>query len=112
VKPKVKLWIENAGLLVLSDYRVRLLQHVADTGSLAQAAERMGLSYRRAWGKIKEMERNLGERMVQSEVGGLGGGRTRLTPRGELLLAQYWRFRTVVEADVGREFVEVFGEEP
>jgi molybdate transport system regulatory protein len=112
VEPKVKLWVENAGLLVLSDYRVQLLQHVADTGSLAQAAERMGLSYRRAWGKIKEIERNLGVRLVQSEVGGLGGGRTWLTPGGERLLAQYRRFQTAVEADVGREFVEAFGEEP
>ena len=112
VEPKVKLWIEKAGLLVLSDYRVQLLQHVADTGSLAQAAERMELSYRRAWGKIKEMERNLGDRLVQSEVGGVGGGRTHLTPRGERFLAQYWRFRAAVEADVGREFVETFGEKP
>jgi molybdate transport system regulatory protein len=112
VEPKVKLWIEKAGLLALSDYRVQLLQHVADTGSLAQAAERMGLSYRRAWGKIKEIERNLGVRLVQSEVGGVGGGRTRLTPQGELLLVQYRRFRTAVEADVGREFVKAFGERP
>lgn len=111
VEPKVKLWIEKGGLLVLSDYRVQLLQHVADTGSLAQAAERMGLSYRRAWGKIKEAERNLGLRLVQSEVGGVGGGRTRLTPRGERLLAQYRRFRTAVEVDVGREFADAFGEE-
>jgi len=111
VEPKVKLWIEKAGLLVLSDYRAQLLQHVADTGSLAQAAERMGLSYRRAWGKIKEAERNLGLRLVQSEVGGVGGGRTRLTPTGERLLAQYRRFQTAVEVDVGREFADAFGEE-
>ena len=112
MEPKVKLWIENAGLLVLSDYRVQLLQHIADTGSLAQAAERMGLSYRRAWGKIKEIEGNLGVRLVHSEVGGVGGGRTRLTPRGERLLAQYRRFQTAVETDVVREFVASFGEEP
>jgi len=112
MEPKVKLWIEKAGLLVLSDYRVQLLQHVADTGSLAQAAERMGLSYRRAWGKIKEIERNLGVPLVESEVGGVGGGRTRLTPRGKSLLAQYQRFRAEVKADVGREFVEAFGKEP
>ena len=111
VEPKVKLWIEKAGLLVLSDYRAQLLQHVADTGSLAQAAERMGLSYRRAWGKIKEAERNLGLRLVQSEAGGVGGGRTRLTPTGERLLAQYRRFQTAVEVDVGREFADAFGEE-
>ena len=111
VEPKVKLWMEDGGLLVFSDYRMQLLQHVADTESLAQAAERMGLSYRRAWGKVKEIERNLGFRLVQSEVGGVGGGRTRLTPKGEKLLAQYRRFRSAVEADVGREFAETFRQE-
>jgi len=109
VEPKVKLWVEEGGLLVLSDYRVQLLQNVADTGSLAQAAERMGLSYRRAWGKIKEIEQNLGVRLVQSEAGGVGGGRTRLTPTGEKLLAQYGRFRAAVEAGVDRDFAEAFG---
>ena len=112
MEPKVKLWVEKDGLLVLSDYRVQLLQHVADTGSLAQAAERMGLSYRRAWGKIKEMERNLGESLVRSEAGGVGGGRTQLTPTGERLIARYRQFRAGVEGDVGREFVDAFGEEP
>jgi molybdate transport system regulatory protein len=112
VEPKVKLWIEERGLLALSDYRVQLLQHVADTGSLARAAERMGLSYRRAWGKIKEIEHNLGVRLVQSEAGGVGGGGTRLTPRGERLLAQYRRFRMAVERDVSRDYREAFGEEP
>jgi len=102
--------MEQGGLLVFSDYRMQLLQHVADTESLAQAAERMGLSYRRAWGKVKEIERNLGYRLVRSEVGGVGGGRTRLTPQGEKLLAQYRRFRSAVEADVDREFTEAFRE--
>ena len=111
MEPKLKLWIEKKGLLVLSDYRVQLLQHVAETGSLAQAAERMGLSYRRAWGKIKEIERNLGVRLVQSEVGGRGGGATRLTPEGERLLALYRRFRRAVESDLDREFADVFGRE-
>jgi len=112
VEPKVKLWIEEGGLLALSDYRVQLLQHVADTGSLARAAQRMGLSYRRAWGKIKEIERNLGVRLVRSEVGGVGGGGTRLTPRGQRLLEQYRRFQAAVETDVSRDFRKAFGEEP
>ncbi len=57
-------------------------RHVAETGSLAEAARRMGLSYRRAWGKISEIETNLGVRLVETEVGGAGGGSTHLTPVG------------------------------
>ena len=38
----------------MSDYRLQLLVFVAETGSLAEAAQQMGLSYRRAWGKVKD----------------------------------------------------------
>ena len=93
VTPRQKLWLELDGRIVMSDYRVRLLELVANTGSLAQAASAMGLSYRRAWGKVKELEENLRVPLVQSEVGGAGGGHTTLTPAGEAFVAAYRRFQ-------------------
>jgi molybdate transport system regulatory protein len=108
VQPRLKLWLEKDGLLILSDYRVELLRHIAVTGSLAEAAQRMGLSYRRAWGKIREIERNLGRKLVESEVGGVGGGSSRLTAEGERLVILYQRLRRAVERDLSREFQEVF----
>jgi molybdate transport system regulatory protein len=102
--------VEKDGQLVLSDYRVQLLQYVAETGSLAEAAERLGLSYRRAWGKVREIEQNLGLSLVQSEAGGAGGGSSRLTRQGERLVALYGRFRQAMEADLSREFQELFKE--
>ena len=110
LEPRIKLWVEKDGSLVLSDYRVRLLRSVAETGSLAKAAQRMGLSYRRAWGKVREIERNLGLSLVESEVGGAGGGGSRLTKDGERLVAIYQRFRRKMEDDLGREFRELFKE--
>lgn len=110
LEPRIKLWVEKDGLLVLSDYRVQLLRHVAETGSLAEAAQRMGLSYRRAWGKVREIERNLGLTLVRSEVGGAGGGGSHLTPEGERLVALYQRFQRRMEGDLGREFRELFKE--
>ena len=108
LEPRIKLWVEKDGLLVLSDYRVQLLQLVAETGSLAEAAERMGLSYRRAWGKIREIERNLGLTLVRSEAGGAGGGSSRLTPDCERLVRLYQRVRRRMERDLGKEFPEIF----
>ena len=110
LEPRIKLWVEKDGSLVLSDYRVRLLRCVAETGSLAQAAQRMGLSYRRAWGKVREIERNLGLSLVESEVGGAGGGGSKLTKDGERLVVIYQRFRRKMERDLGREFRELFKE--
>jgi molybdate transport system regulatory protein len=89
VKPKLKLWLEKDGQLVFSDYRAGLLRLIQQTGSLAEAAQQTGLSYRRAWGKIREIEENLGEPLVESARGGAGGGRTRLTQRGEQMLAEF-----------------------
>jgi molybdate transport system regulatory protein len=111
MEPRLKLWVEKDGVLVFSDYRATLLDYIAKTGSIRGGAERMGLSYRRAWGKIKEIERNLGVRLVESEVGGMGGGQTRLTREGQELLSRYRAFRAAAEADVKRDFGEAFGKE-
>jgi molybdate transport system regulatory protein len=93
LRPCLKLWVEAEGRIVMSDYRVRLLEYIDETGSLARAAANMNLSYRRAWGKVKELEENLGFPLVQSEVGGPGGGQTTLTPAGEAFVRAYARFQ-------------------
>jgi molybdate transport system regulatory protein len=102
--PRHKLWLEHEGRLVMSDYRVRLLELIADSGSLAHAATELGLSYRRAWGKVKELEANLGIPLVQSEVGGAGGGHTALSPEGRELVAAYRRFQDRVDRAVAEAF--------
>ncbi|HZP58168.1 MAG TPA: LysR family transcriptional regulator [Dehalococcoidia bacterium] len=108
MQPRTKLWVERNGKIVLSDYRVRLLRLVDETGSLADAAAAMHLSYRRAWGKVREIERNLGVKLVESEAGGAGGGGSRLTADGRRLVELYERFRTSVERDVSDEFLRTF----
>jgi molybdate transport system regulatory protein len=103
--------MEHDGKLVMSDYRVRILEIVAETGSLAKAASEMKLSYRRAWGKVKEMEENLGYSLVRSEVGGAGGGHTALTAEGERLMRAYQRFRERVSDAVETAYREEFSRE-
>ncbi|MGD0765646.1 MAG: LysR family transcriptional regulator [Dehalococcoidia bacterium] len=111
MEPKINVWVEKDGTVVLSSYRVQLLQHIAEAGSLAAAARRMGLSSRRASSEVREMEASLGVRVVRSEVGGAGGGGTHLTPEGERIVALYPRFEASALADVRRRFVELFSEE-
>ena len=98
-RPGIKLWIERDGRLLFSGYRAELLRQVDRTGSLARAAAAMGLSYRRAWGKLRELEEHLGIRLVTSDVGGAGGGRTRLTPEGSRLLAAWEAFSGALLAE-------------
>lgn len=106
VAPRLKLWLEVDGRLVMSDYRVRLLELVAESGSLAHAATELQLSYRRAWGKVKELEANLGIKLVESAVGGAGGGQTRLTPQAQAFVEAYHRFHDRAAAEVERLYSE------
>lgn len=110
VEPRFKLWVERDGEIVLSDFRIWLLQTVAATGSLRRAAQHMGISYRRAWGKLRELESNLGLSLLRSTVGGAGGGATELTPLGSELVARYALFRERATAAVQAAFIEAFGE--
>lgn len=107
-QPRIKLWVERDGNLVLSDYRVRLLELIDETGSLTEAAAAMQLSYRRAWGKLKEIERNLGVKLVESAAGGAGGGGSRLTDDGRRFVDLYGNFRRTMERDLDREFARFF----
>lgn len=109
IGPRQKLWLERSdGRVVMSDYRLRLLELIAQSGSLAQAATALELSYRRAWGKVRELEENLGYRVVDSVVGGPGGGHTRLTPEGVELVGAYRRFQERARAAVDEIFAEEF----
>jgi len=110
MQPRVKLWLEQDGKLALSGYRVRLLRLIDETGSLADAAAQMGLSYRRAWGKLREIEANLGVKLVESEAGGAGGGGSRLTEDGRRLVEIFERFQRATERDLTREFERFFRE--
>jgi len=106
LSPRQKLWVERDGRVVMSDYRLRLLELVRETGSLAQAAATMKLSYRRAWGKVKEIEENLGYELVESAVGGAGGGKTELTPAGCELVEAYRRFKERMGEVLERVYAE------
>jgi molybdate transport repressor ModE-like protein len=59
-----------------------LLLGIHDTGSIAQAAKAVGLSYRYAWGVLREAERLFGQRLLDT---GRGRG-TMLTPLAQTLV--------------------------
>ena len=68
--PHGNLWIERNDRVVLSRWRVQLLEAIEATGSISAAAERSGIQYRLAWERLEEMEEGLGLRLVERHVGG------------------------------------------
>ncbi len=108
-----KVWRERGGRVALSEWRVQLLEAVEETGSLAAAAERIGVPYRTAWHKLHDVEVALGVKLLATQSGGAGGGGSDLTPEARDLIR---RFRRVtagiaeqVEASFRREFEDLLG---
>jgi molybdate transport system regulatory protein len=66
-----------------------LLQGISELGSISAAGRRMGMSYRRAWSLVEEMNAAFAAPLVVSSRGGAAGGGARLTAEGATVLARY-----------------------
>jgi molybdate transport system regulatory protein len=69
--------------------KARLLELVAETGSIRKAAAAMKMSYRKAWLLLKALEETFGVPLVGTATGGRAGGGARLTPLGEVVTRHY-----------------------
>lgn len=106
---KAKLWLEIKGKPILGEGRAQLLHEISGGASLNLAARKLGMSYRHAWGTIKEMERISGKKIVEMQRGGAGGGGTRLTEFGETILRQYDERSKALENLLKEDFWEAIG---
>jgi molybdate transport system regulatory protein len=75
--------------LVFGPGKGELLGRIAETGSIAAAGRAMGMSYRRAWALVEEMNAAFRVPLVASVRGGAGGGGAALTDAGREVLAAY-----------------------
>lgn len=69
--------------------RAGLLEGIAATGSIAETAKRMGMSYKRAWSLVQALNEGFASPLVETSRGGTGQGGARLTPTGEEVLRRY-----------------------
>jgi molybdate transport system regulatory protein len=69
--------------------KVRLLELIAEHGSISAAGRAMGVSYRRAWLLVDDLNRCFREPLVMAQMGGTGGGGTSLTSLGKEIVRRY-----------------------
>src|ERR1700675_2506208 len=69
--------------------KVLLLEAIRDTGSISQAGRSLGMSYRRAWLLVDDMNRCFREPVVTAHPGGSQGGGSALTAFGEKVVQKY-----------------------
>ncbi len=69
--------------------KVALLEAIAETGSISAASRQLGMSYRRAWLLVDEVNQALKSPAVVTAAGGAHGGGTALTPVGQEVVKRY-----------------------
>jgi molybdate transport system regulatory protein len=85
--------------VALGPGKADLLEAIDQTASLTAAAKRFGMSYKRGWSLVQELNRDFAEPLVETEKGGVGGGGgARLTKLGRYVLERYRR----MEDDAGK----------
>ena len=88
-----KVWLsDEKGENLLGDDKWHLLKEIEREGSLKAASEKLGISYRKAWGDIKSAEQKLGIRLVNKTRGGKDGGNSFLTEEGKHFIFAYEEF--------------------
>ncbi len=83
--------------------KIRLLEAIDKSGSISQAGRSLGMSYRRAWLLVEDLNRCFREDVVAKKPGGAQGGGAALTPFGRALIEKYRRIETQATAAAARQ---------
>ncbi len=87
---RYKFWLNTKdGENILGEGILNLLKSIESEGSIQAAANKCKISYRKAWGNIKNAEEILGFSIVEKKRGGKDGGNTSLTDDGKNLLLAF-----------------------
>ncbi len=70
--------------------RIELMEGILKHGSIARAAQDMGMSYRKAWQLVKDMNAVAGKALVERHLGGKSGGGAAVTKEGKEAMKQYY----------------------
>ena len=86
---RLSIRIDFAGGRRVGPGKIRLLELIDETGSISAAGKEMGMSYRRAWLLVDEINHVFREPLVETQMGGSGGGGARLTRLGRDVVGRY-----------------------
>jgi molybdate transport system regulatory protein len=87
LEPRIRILLGSS--IAIGPGKAALLERISESGSIAAAGRRMGMSYRRAWLLSKTMNACFREPLIEATKGGVGGGGAQLTSMGQQVLSLY-----------------------
>ena len=91
---RIRCWIDIDGVRFFGPGRAELLSFIDESGSIVKAAKAMGMSYKKAWDMVDEMNTRGKKPLVVARKGGDKGGGTELTETGRKMIAKYEKLMT------------------
>jgi len=105
LRARFKLWLSTKDVEgVFGDGKWRLLKAIETEGSLSAASQKLGISYRKAWGDLKKAQEALNITLIDKQRGGRLGGKTSLTDKGKKWVEAYTKFRSDIEKAAEKAF--------
>jgi len=92
--PRVKVWLAWKGGFLMGPNYLRFLEAVEACGTIREAGQAVGWSYRTCLNRIRRMERALGAPVLVTSRGGAEHGSARLTPDVRRLVRVFARWRS------------------
>ena len=92
--PRLTLRVDLGSGRALGPGKVRLLEAIEKTGSISQAGRALGMSYRRAWLLVDDLNNCFHDAVISAQPGGAHGGGATLTPFGQKLVERYRAIET------------------
>ena len=102
---RIKLRFEFGKDLQLGPGKAQLLEQIAALGSLAAAARSMGMSYKRAWVLVEEMNAAFAQPVVILVRGGAGHGGAELTEAGRAVIAHFRALEAMIATPEGQAHI-------
>jgi molybdate transport system regulatory protein len=102
--PRLSIRIDLASGDRIGPGKIALLEAIRSTGSISAGARSLGMSYRRAWLLVEQVNQALREPAVTAETGGRSGGGAALTPVGQRVVNLYRAIETQARTAAGGEF--------
>lgn len=90
--------------------KIALLEAIGREGSISAAGRALGMSYKRAWELVDQMNTLLREPVVSASTGGARGGGAKLTPAGEALVRDYRAMERAATRSAARELRQLLAQ--
>jgi molybdate transport system regulatory protein len=88
-RPSLSIRVDFGAHGSLGPGKIALMELISRHGSIMAAGKQMGMSYRRAWLLVQELNDIFREPLVEKQTGGSGGGGARLTTLGRDVVGRY-----------------------